>query len=264
MIILSSIIQGLPDFHLIDIVDILLVSYLFYEIYKLVKGTNAMRIFMGIVVLYTIWKLVTLLQMKLLSDLMGQFISMGMLALVVVFQPEVRRFLLMLGTKSFIATKKGRFWWKFKLEKKSETDYDAYVEACVNMSRSKTGALIVFIKENELNDIIASGELIEAKVSSALLETIFFKNTPLHDGAVLVKGNKLISARCILPVSSNSNIDPNLGLRHRSAIGVTEMSDAIAVIVSEQTGAISCVKEGEIIRDISPKQLHDFLEDNEL
>ena len=132
------------------------------------------------------------------------------------------------------------------------------------MSRSKTGALIVFIKENELNDIIASGELIEAKVSSALLETIFFKNTPLHDGAVLVKGNKLISARCILPVSSNSNIDPNLGLRHRSAIGVTEMSDAIAVIVSEQTGAISCVKEGEIIRDISPKQLHDFLEDNEL
>jgi uncharacterized protein (TIGR00159 family) len=130
------------------------------------------------------------------------------------------------------------------------------------MSQSKTGALIVFMQQNELNEVIASGETVDAVVSSALLETIFFKNTPLHDGAVIVKGNKILAARCILPVSSNLAINPNLGLRHRSAIGITEVSDAIAVIVSEQTGAISYVKEGVITHGVTPVQLKKYLEEN--
>ena len=255
-------IQGFPEINFIDIIDILLVAYLFYEIYKLVKGTNVMGIFVGIMIIYAIWKIVSILQMKLLSDLLGQFISMGMLALVVVFQPEIRRFLLQLGTKSFIGIKKKFLFWKINVAKKKMSDFEPYIKACINMSQSKTGALIVFMQENELNDIVASGETIDAEVSSALLETIFFKNTPLHDGAVIVKNNKIIAARCILPVSSNSAINPNLGLRHRSAIGVTEMSDAISVIVSEQTGAISYVKGGEITHGVTPAQLKKYLEEN--
>ena len=257
-----SVIQGFPQIRLIDVIDILLVAYLFYEIYKLVKGTNVMGIFIGIMIIYAIWKIVSILQMKLLSDLLGQFISMGMLALVVVFQPEIRRFLLQLGTKSFIGIKKRFLFWKINVAKKKKVNYEPYVQACKSMSSSQTGALIVFMQENELNDIIASGERIDAEVSSALLETIFFKNTPLHDGAVIVKNNKILAARCILPVSSNSAINPNLGLRHRSAIGVTEMSDAISVIVSEQTGAISYVKEGVITHGVTPEQLKKYLDEN--
>lgn len=257
-----AIIQGMPEINFIDIIDILLVAYLFYEIYKLVKGTNVMGIFIGIMVIYAIWKIVSLLQMKLLSDLLGQFISMGMLALVVVFQPEIRRFLLQLGTKSFIGIKKRFLFWKINVAKKAKLNFDSYIQACISMSQSKTGALIVFMQQNELNEVIASGETVDAVVSSALLETIFFKNTPLHDGAVIVKGNKILAARCILPVSSNLAINPNLGLRHRSAIGITEVSDAIAVIVSEQTGTISYVKEGVITHGVTPVQLKKYLEGN--
>ncbi len=255
------VIQGIPDIHFIDIIDILLVSYFFYEIYKLVKGTNAMRIFIGLVAIYVVWKIVTLLQMRLLSDILGQFISMGVLALVVVFQPEIRRFLLLLGTKSFIGSKKRFLFWKIDVTKKDTLNLDAYVQACMHMSQSKTGALIVFMQQNELNDITASGETIDAAASPALLETLFFKNAPLHDGAVLVKGNRIIAARCILPVSSNSEIDPNLGLRHRSAIGITEISDAVSVVVSEQTGAISYAKDGVIEYGVTPVQLKQYLED---
>ena len=153
-----SVIQGFPQIGLIDIIDILLVAYLFYEIYKLVKGTNVMGIFIGIMIIYAIWKIVSILQMKLLSDLLGQFISMGMLALVVVFQPEIRRFLLQLGTKSFIGIKKRFLFWKINVAKKKKVNYEPYVQACKNMSNTQTGALIVFMQENELNDIIASGE----------------------------------------------------------------------------------------------------------
>ena len=170
----------------------------------------------------------------------------------------------MVGTKTTIdgdsLLKRLRFWRKSMNTKNNSVDLEPYVLACMHMSQTKTGALIVFIRQNEVNDIIASGEIIDAKVSSALLETLFFKNSPLHDGAVLVKGNTVVAARCIFPVSSNLDIDPNLGLRHRSAIGVTEQLDVISVIVSEETGAISYAVGGEIHHDVTPSQLKQYLE----
>ncbi|MBP5326378.1 MAG: diadenylate cyclase CdaA [Bacteroidales bacterium] len=256
--------HGLPTITIVDIIDILLVAIIAYNIYKAVRGTNVLRIFWAVVIIYILWQLATLFSMKLTATILGQFISIGLILLIIVFQPEIRRFLLMVGTKTSIdgdsLLKRLRFWRKSMNTKNNTIDLEPYVLACMHMSQTKTGALIVFIRQNEVNDIIASGETIDAKVSSALLETLFFKNSPLHDGAVLVKGNTVVAARCILPVSSNFDIDPNLGLRHRSAIGVTEQLDVVSVIVSEETGAISYAVGGEIHHDVTPAQLKQYLE----
>ena len=255
---------GFPSITIVDVIDILLVAILAYQIYKAVRGTNVLRIFWAIIIIYILWQLSTLFGMRLTSGILGQFISIGLILLIIVFQPEIRRFLLMVGTKTSLDgdnfRKRFRFWKKHISDQKASLDLEPYIQACMHMSQSKTGALIVFIRQNEVNDIINTGERIDAIVSSALLETLFFKNSPLHDGAVLVKGNQVVAARCILPVSSNLDIDPNLGLRHRSAIGVTEQLDVISVIVSEETGAISYAVGGEIQHDVTPVQLRHYLE----
>lgn len=257
-------IQGLPTVTVPDVIDVLLVAFLCYQIYKLVRGTNVLRIFWAVIIIYVLWQIVTMLHMRLSSEILGQFISIGLILLIIVFQPEIRRFLLLVGTKTSIGgdtlRKRFRFWKTTMSDDHSKAYLEPYIQACMHMSQSKTGALIVFIRQNELNDIIATGERIDAMTSSALLEALFFKNSPLHDGAVLVKGNRVVAARCILPVSSNNSIDPNLGLRHRSAIGVTEQSDVISVIVSEETGAISYAVGGVIHHDVTPVQLRHYLE----
>ncbi len=257
-------IQGLPSIKVVDIIDILLVAFLCYQVYKLVRGTNVLRIFWAVVIIYLLWQVVSLLDMRLSSEILGQFISIGLILLIIVFQPEIRRFLLLIGTKTSIdgdsMRKRFHFWKNRVNDQKSGVDLEPYIQACMHMSSSKTGALIVFIRNNDVNDILATGEHIDAQVSSALLEALFFKNSPLHDGAVLVQGNRVVAARCILPVSSNVGIDPNLGLRHRSAIGVTEQTDVISVIVSEETGAISYAVEGVIHHDVTPVQLRSYLE----
>ena len=257
-------IQGLPTVTFVDVVDVLLVAILAYQIYKAVRGTNVLRIFWAVVIIYILWQISVLLNMRLTSTILGQFISIGLILLIIVFQPEIRRFLLLVGTKTSLGgdtiLKRFRFWKKSMSDSQSALDLEPYIQACLHMSQSKTGALIVFVRQNEVNDIVGTGERIDAVVSSALLETLFFKNSPLHDGAVLVKGNTVIAARCILPVSSNTEIDPNLGLRHRSAIGVTEQLDVISVIVSEETGAISYAVGGEIFHDVTPVQLRNYLE----
>ena len=227
--------QGLPTITFVDIIDIILVAFLAYQIYKAVRGTNVLRIFWAVVIIYILWQVSSLIGMRLTSTILGQFISIGLILLIIVFQPEVS-------------------------DQKNGIELEPYIQACMHMSQSKTGALIVFIRQNEVGDIAATGERIDAVVSSALLETLFFKNSPLHDGAVLVKGNQVVAARCILPVSSNNSIDPNLGLRHRSAIGVTEQLDVISVIVSEETGAISYAVGGQIHHDVTPVQLRHYLE----
>ena len=259
-------IQGLPSITFIDIVDILLVAILAYQIYKAVRGTNVLRIFWAVIIIYVLWQLSTLLNMRLLSTILGQFISIGLILLIIVFQPEIRRFLLLVGTKTTIGgdsiLKRFRFWKKSMSDKNQGVNLDPYIQACMHMSQSKTGALIVFVRQNEVGDIVGTGERINAIASSALLEALFFKNSPLHDGAVIVKGNSILAARCILPVSSNSEIDANLGLRHRSAIGVTEQLDVISVIVSEETGAISYAVGGEIHHDVTPVQLRRYLEES--
>ena len=256
---------GFPTIRLVDIIDILLVATLAYQVYKAVRGTNVIRLFWAIIIILLLWQLSTLLGLRLTSGILGQFISLGLILIIIVFQPEIRQFLLLVGTKTSLdgdnIGKRLRFWKKRMSDTQNSVDLDPYIQACMHMSQTKTGALIVFIRRNEVNDIIKTGERIDAVASSALLETLFFKNSPLHDGAVLVKGNQVVAARCILPVSSNLNIDPNLGLRHRSAIGVTEMLDVISVIVSEETGAISYAEGGEIHHDVSLAQLRRYLQE---
>lgn len=260
--ILSIAIPGLPDFRIVDLLDIALVAILFYELYKLVKGTNVMKIFWAIVVLYITWRIVDVLNMRLSSEILGQFISIGLIALIIVFQPEIRKFLLMLGTKTQIGGDtflKRLLFWRRNISTSAAINLDPYIQACIHMSQTKTGALIIFKRQNEVEEYVKTGESINAMVSSALLETLFFKNSPLHDGAVIVDRNTVLAARCILPVSANPAIDPNLGLRHRSAIGITEQLDVISVIVSEETGAISYSVGGEIHHDVTPTQLHQYL-----
>ncbi|MBQ4376591.1 MAG: diadenylate cyclase CdaA [Bacteroidales bacterium] len=256
-------IQGLPNVRFVDILDVLLVAFLLYEFYRLAKGTNVMRIFWTIVSIYVLWRIVDVAGMRLSSEILGAFISVGLLAIVVVFQPEIRKFLLVLGTKASPELR----WRMFKrifgrratIEEK-KINLEPYIQACMHMSVTKTGALIIFKRENSIDELVATGERIDAKVSSALLETLFFKNSPLHDGAVFVDGNTVVAARCILPVTARTDVDPNLGLRHRSAIGVTEQLDVVAVVVSEETGAISYAFDGEVHHDVSPVELRQTLE----
>ncbi len=255
-------IQGLPQIRIVDILDILLVALLIYECYRLVKGTNVIRIFWVIVSMYLLWRIVDVCGMRLSAGILGTVMSVGVLALVVVFQPEIRKFLLMLSAKASPEVRirlARRFFLRHDNSDNMSTDLDPYIQSCIHMSSSKTGALIIFKRSNSLDDLIATGEVVDAKTSSALLEALFFKNSPLHDGAVLVAGDKILAARCILPVTSRLDVDPNLGLRHRSAIGVSEQFDIVAVVVSEETGAISYVFEGEITHNVTPAQLRQFL-----
>ena len=252
-----------PPIRFVDILDILMVSALIYWLYRLVRGTNIMRIFWAILVIYIAWRVFALLNMRLCSRIFGGIISIGLISLVIVFQPEIRKFLLFIGTKTQVTgdtlAKRLQFW-RSDVNKHSGTNFEPYIQACMHMSQSKTGALIIFKRSNEVEELVRTGETINAVASSALIETLFFKNSPLHDGAVIVSGNQVLAARCILPVTSRTDIDPNLGLRHRSAIGVTEQLDVISVIVSEETGAISYAIEGEIHHDVTPVQLRHALE----
>lgn len=258
-------IQGLPNIRVADVIDVLLVAFLIYEIYKLVRGTNVLRIFWAIVIIYITWLVVSFFRMRLSAEILGQFVSIGLILIIIVFQPEIRRFLLLLGTKTSIggeSAHKKILFWRRRGEQRQGVNFDPYIQACVHMSNSKTGALIVFARQNDVSDLVNTGQSIDAPVSSPLIEALFFKNSPLHDGAVIVRGETILAARCILPVSSNMEIDPNLGLRHRSAIGVTEQTDVISVIVSEETGAISYAVGGEIHHNVTPVELKRYLEQN--
>ena len=259
----TSAIIGLPSIHLIDIIDIVIVAGLIYYIYRMVRGTNVMLIFWALVILLILWQVAEILGMRLLGALLSAIAGVGLLALVVIFQPEIRRFLLFLGTKTQIDDnlwKRLQFWRHQQKSASKGSDYEAYVNSCMHMSQSKTGALIIFRRQNEVEELVTTGERINAPAGSALIETIFFKNSPLHDGAMIVHGNTILAARCILPVTSRLDIDPNLGLRHRSAIGVTEQLDVLSVIVSEETGAISYAINGTIHHNISPVELRQALE----
>ena len=255
-------ILGFPSLRVIDIFDIAIVALLVYYIYRMARGTNVMLIFWALLILLVAWRVADALGMRLLGALLSAVASVGLIALVVIFQPEIRKFLLFLGTKTQLDEslwKRVQFW-RHQQRKSNGVNYEAYVNACMHMSQSKTGALIVFKRHNAVEELIDTGERIDALASSALIESLFFKNSPLHDGAVIAHGDRLLAARCILPVTSRLDIDPNLGLRHRSAIGVTEQLDVLSVIVSEETGAISYALGGIIHHDISPVQLRQALE----
>lgn len=244
-------------FGIADCIDILLFAIILYYLYKLLRGTAAIRIFWSIAILYVLWKLLSAMHFNLVSGIVGQILSVGIVALLIVFQPEIRKFLLMIGN--------ARILKMFRFHKKEDTlfmpEINAVVRACRRMSNSKTGALIVFEKETPLDECIATGEKLDAIVSRELIENIFFKNSPLHDGALIIRNHRIAAARCILPVSEREDISTDLGLRHRSAIGVTVLSDAVVVVVSEQTGSISLCRGGDITHGISPVVLETMLKD---
>jgi len=256
MIFLMSL-SDLP-LSITAIIDILLALFLLILLYRWLKGTAAMRIFIGIALIFVFWKTVRYFHMVVLSTVLEQFISVGVIALIVVFQPEIRSFLLMLGNHKFFKNTL-KFGLIRRLKEKDEFDVCSIVNACRRLSHSKTGALIIIARKDSLEDFIRTGETIDANISRELIENIFFKNSPLHDGALLVVDHRLMAARCILPVSKDKNLSSDLGLRHRSAIGITQVTDAIAVVVSEQTGQISVSVEGVLQRDLSPSVLEQFL-----
>jgi uncharacterized protein (TIGR00159 family) len=243
--------------RIVDIVDIVLVAALLYTLYRLLKGTGAISIFVGIVAIFLLWQLVNALQMELLSSILGAFVNVGFIALIVIFQPEIRRFLFTIG----IQTKNGNskaFRLFRKKTKGVALDTESVCRACQSMSNIKQGALIVITRQNTLSDIVLTGVTIDGEISKPLIENIFFKNSPLHDGAMIITDNKIVAARCILPVTNNSEIPGHYGLRHRAAVGVTENNDCIVLVVSEETGIISLVKNGKITT-LQPEKMEEIL-----
>ena len=257
IIALTKYTMGFVPFTFIDFIDIILVAAIMFWIYRATRGTNAPYIISGIIMIYLMWVVVRTLNMELLSNILGQFVSVGVIALIIVFQPEIRRFLQMIGMRqkrfNFIARIFNRN------DNTSVTIIAPIVQACREMSAHKTGALIVIGRQSDLRLITEGGIAIDAKISTPLLENIFFKNAPLHDGAVAIEGDRIVAAKCILPVTQ-SDVPKSYGTRHRAAIGMSEISDAIILVVSEETGGISIAHGGTIHRDIAPDQLANLLQ----
>ncbi len=240
------------NISLVDILDVLLVALLIYGVYRLIRGTQAMNIFLAIILLYVARAVFDALNMSLTTHIMDAVLGVGLIALIVIFQPEIRRFLIRIGSEVFSARKKGggrlrKFFGRRTITARiGQTALEEITSACWRMSESKTGALIVFQHISTLDDIIETGDRLDADINRRLIENIFFKNSPLHDGAVIMNTDAIVAARCTLPISENPEINPRYGMRHRAAAGITELTDAEAVVVSEETGEISYVKEGEI------------------
>lgn len=258
---LTILLTGLFQIRFLDILDILLVAFILYELYNLLKGSVSINMLFAIVAMFFIWRITDALGMELLREILGAFFSVGIIALFIIFQPEIRQFLLTLGKTDLINRRRRFLFWHFNDVSPYNIDVDKIVHACQKMSNNKQGALIILTRQHELKAIKDSGQSINADISVELLENIFFKNSPLHDGAVVISNNKIEAARCVLPVSRNLSPTANLGLRHRAALGVTEQSDAIAIVVSEQTGKISYAEGGELVRNVQPSVLKDFLEE---
>ncbi|WP_417800526.1 diadenylate cyclase CdaA [Tenacibaculum sp.] len=249
------------DFSFLDVLDIFLVAVLLFYIYKLLKGTVAINIVIGIAFIFLIWKVTQTLKMEMLSGILGYLLSGGVIALIIVFQQEIRKFLLMIGTTNFSTKKSFLNQLKFlKTEIHSETDIETILMACANLSKTKTGALLVIEKTNNLDFLINTGDKMNALVNEAIIESIFYKNSPLHDGATVIRDNYIVATRVILPVSNSAKIPSRFGLRHRAAIGVSEKTDALCLLVSEETGEISYIKDGEFVLYKSLEELHRKLE----
>lgn len=249
------------EFGIKDVVDILLVALFLFYIYKLMKSSGSLNIFYGILFFIVIWIVVSqVLEMKLLGSIFDKLVNVGVLALIILFQNEIRRFFLTLGSNHRFNTIL-RFFSRQRTQGDEEENpaIMQIVRACAYMSKNKVGALIIIERDMSLQDIAISGELIDANVNAQLIKNLFFKNSPLHDGAMIVRNNRIVAAACILPVSHNTNIPKELGLRHRAALGITQQSDAVAIIVSEETGRITLARRGEFTIDVSQEELERYL-----
>ncbi|MDR2841237.1 MAG: diadenylate cyclase CdaA [Paludibacter sp.] len=249
------------EFGIKDIVDIVLAATMLYYVYRVLKKSGAASIFIGVLIFIAIWYLATrVLRMEMLGGIFDRIINVGAFAIVVLFQDEIRRFFSRIGSQKHwsIFTVFKKIFGTTDKEKKNY-ELQQILISCRNLARNHVGALIVITRTSDLEFYAQSGETIDANVNSRLIENIFFKNSPLHDGALMVSNGRLKAAGCILPVSRNTNISKSLGLRHRAAIGITEQTDAVAVVVSEETGYMSYAVGGEITTRVSSEQLETFL-----
>jgi len=247
--------------RVLDIIDVLLVAFLMYQVYMLIRGTVAMNIFIGILSFYLLWIIVRALEMQLLGTILGNVIGVGVIALIIVFQQEIRRFLIFIGNQYF---SRNRLTLQkvipINITPQPRVKIKSIIKAVINMAKSKTGALVVISKKSELTVYAETGDSLNAETSSRLIESIFNKDSPLHDGALIINGDRIVAARCVLPVSENLNLPPNYGLRHRAALGISENTDALTIIVSEQSGKISLAESGKLLTDLGAKELMSKLE----
>jgi len=250
------------EFGFKDAVDIFIVACLLYYVYRLMKASGSLNIFYGVIVFIITWSIVAqMFEMKLLSTIFNSLVNVGVIALIVLFQDEIRRFFLTLGSQRRLPAV-ARLFTKHKHGEDDEDRAGAIlpiVMACDSMSKNLVGALIIIEREMSLSDIVKSGEDIDARINTELIKNIFFKNSPLHDGAMIIRRDRIVAAGCILPVSHSTNIPKDLGLRHRAALGITQQSDAIAIIVSEETGAINIAHRGEFKLRLAGNELETYL-----
>lgn len=244
-----------------DVTDILLVAIVMYQLYRIVSKSGTGAVFNGVLAFMILWILVSqVLQMRLMGAILDKFVDIGLIVLIIIFQDEIRRFLMTLGSHRTF-----RFFARiFRSRDKSEVSEavtTSLVLACMNMAKSYTGALIVIEQEIKLGQYCDTGETLDAEISTRLIENIFFKNTPLHDGAMIISGNKIKAAGCILPISQSQDIPKSFGLRHRAALGISQETDAKAIVISEERGKISFVGEGRIQANITPEKLQELLAD---
>lgn len=249
------------DLKVIDIIDIVLVAIILFQLYRLIRGTAALSIFIGIFIIYMFWLLVKALNMELIGALLGQVIGVGVIALIIVFQQEVRRFLLVIGNRYMNRRRFsfGKLFSSVEEQTGSPKEAEEIVRAAESMASKKIGALIVLGRKSSLDIYSEGGERIDAIISAELLETIFFKNSPLHDGAVLIEDGKIFAARCPLPITDRVSLPPKYGMRHRAAIGISEHTDSLVVVVSEESGKITVAEGGEVKENISPNELRQIL-----
>ena len=251
------------EFGIKDIIDILLVALMLYYIYRLMRESRSLNVFIGIMVFVVVWLFVSqIIEMRLLGTILDKLVSVGVIALIVIFQEDIRKFLYNLGAHRRIRVL-SRFFTSQKEKEKDKREIKAVimpmVMACMNLARGKVGALIVVERTMPLDDVVVTGDLIDASINQRLIENIFFKNSPLHDGAMIISHRRIKAAGCILPVSHDLNIPKELGLRHRAAMGMSQESDALAIVVSEETGGISVAVRGEFRLRLSAEELESIL-----
>ena len=244
------------NIRLLDVLDILIVAFLMYQLFMLVRGTVALNIIIGIIAIYFFWGIVKILKMEMLSSILGQVIGVGVIALIIVFQQEIRRFLVLIGTR-YIRRNRLRLGKMLQMdfEVRPKVRLKSILKAVINLSVSKTGALIVLKRGSNLHMYAQASDIIDSNTSSRIIISIFNKHSPLHDGAIIIDGEKIFAARVVLPITDNPEVPPEFGLGHKAALGITELTDCIVIVVSEESGQISVAENGEIINGISPKEL---------
>ena len=258
---------GFLDVGWVDFIDITLVSILLYQVYKLIRGSIAVNIFLGILALYLVYLIVRAAQMELLTTILGTFMNVGVLAMIILFQPEIRKFLLVIGRGTEFRENIFKSFANWRNQYHDDFDVAQIIEAAKTLKATKTGALMVFSRDTELKFYAQTGDALDAEVSKRLLLSIFNKYSPLHDGAVIIYKGRIRAARCVLPVSENDHIPPNYGLRHRAAIGMSENTNTLILAVSEETGRLLLARNGKYLRSLKLKQVEqkilEYLHDTE-